>query len=934
MRKRVSSILVTLVALALTLGWCLVAPAYTPSCDEPPFLVPAVGSNVLVILDNSESMCQHAYVEATGTFTRSDSTDVQVTVNAPSGSGTCNGSMPCTDRKTSGTCTQNPYQCSTPDVANWTGTGAFTSCSGRCFFTYECYWSSKTCKRRYLSTATPYCVQDSGTCNMSYSYDSTNNRFTVTVGAPNTETNSANAGYQKGTKYYGIFDPDKTYQYDGTKHYFFAVGSVVNPGNVNDSQGNPVTIRAACQGTGTCNTWSGNWLNWLTMRRTDVAKKVLTGGRLGGDQNDYVLVGSPTDTDFWKVFNDNGGTDTTKVYYTPFKQPFGVYFYNSPDLAQRTGSNGKFVPLFVFFSATSYTDSSNRAQAPAGPRIVLYPNSPNGYETKNVGGVTKRAYDGSFYVAAKVGTVDDDEPPAGIVQNMASKVRIGLMQYNYGQGPVQGYSLGQVIEQRDIDGDGVVDKVVRAAEGGRVLNPCGDKSTTNSWQQNSDGTAVPILNIVKNINESLWEMYTPLSGVLKEAKNYFQQKTPCYAWVDDSGTVQPSYQISNDWDPYYYKSDAGGGVKKECAKSYIIFVSDGEETISDADKCSCKTFGCTSYSTDTPSLARTFRFNGSGLMDDIAFQMYTEDMRPTDLPGKQTISLYTVFAFGDSSSGGQEFLQRAALAGGFVDLNNDGLPGKPIPSGKSSSSSWKDTYTWTGYDGYYEWDADKDGNPDHFFSAQDGYKLEMAIQSIFSQVALSGAAGAVATISQDTKQADIIVRGAFDGTDPNNRTHYLWNGHLEVYWPDDQGNYEFEYSTNTGLFCKDMVTGHCDGSKCCWDAGDIMQRLATTTTVPRIFSMVNGQQKDLTVANADFFTDSMRQPTDRVKGIIQWARGKADSSGYPLLDSGSRVPSGCSGSACEGPYRDRKGSKLGGHCLLYSGRGGAAAIGWRLSSGS
>ena len=124
MRTRGLAILAILASLALALVSAPPAPAYTPTCDEPPFLVPAVGSNVLVIMDNSGSMNEHAYKEATGQFTRSDATDQTLTVNAPSGAGTCNDSLPCTNRSTSGSCVAIPYQCATPDVANWTGTGA------------------------------------------------------------------------------------------------------------------------------------------------------------------------------------------------------------------------------------------------------------------------------------------------------------------------------------------------------------------------------------------------------------------------------------------------------------------------------------------------------------------------------------------------------------------------------------------------------------------------------------------------------------------------------------------------------------------------------------------------------------------------------------------------------------------------------------------
>jgi len=775
----------------------------------------------------------------------------------------------------------------------------------------------------------------SSTCTFGQSWSSTYERTTITltqVSDPNRDTRySASAGYQKGKKYYGLFDPDRTYKYDNAKHYFYTQTgwNTVDPGNVRDANGNLLTIRAACLDGGTCDKFSGNWLNWLTMRRIDVAKKVLTGGRLGGDELDYVLIGSPIDSGYgqWKVFNDSGAD---AVYYTPFKTPMGVYSYSRVDKEQRTGNNGKYVPLLTFFKATSYTDSSHYATA-LGPLVTLSLDSSYGNpgESKLVDGVDKRSYDGSYYLAVKVGTVAANEPPAGVVQNMASKVRLGFMQFNYGIGPADSTynDLGEERSTYDIDGDGTTDLRLRYADGGRVVNRVGDASRVNSWQKRADGNYVTIYSIVKNINETLWETYTPISEVMREAMRYFKQVPPAYAWVDTAGTVQPDYLVNNDWDPYYY---AELGAKQDCAKSYIILVSDGEENNTHPNYNSCQTFGCTSRTaapTDEYN-GGSFRFRIDGTyMDDIAYIMYTTDLRD-DINGKQNISLYTVLAF-DEGGTAKRYMQTAALAGGFVDLNNDGQPGK---SG-NLNNNWWESYNWPNYDGMYEWDVGKDGSPDHFFAAADGYLLESYIQSIFNQIALGGGAGAVATISQDTKQADIIVRGAFDAVDPLDRTRYVWNGHLDVYWPNDTGKYEFELpGNNAQQFCRDIAVGHCPDApkgKCCWDAGEEMANFTTTTTRPKVYSYVNGSQLLLNQTNAAQFTGLMRQKveapkvpsdgevsTDQAAAIIQWLRGNVDDEGYPLSDAGTRIPDGCTGTGCVGPYRNRKDSKLGD--IVYS----------------
>ena len=65
-----------------------------------------------------------------------------------------------------------------------------------------------------------------------------------------------------GDRYYGYFDPNARYDYDTSFN-----GFVRDPGGA----------------------WDGNWLNWLCMRKIDVARKVLMGG-LDKDRGDSVQV--------------------------------------------------------------------------------------------------------------------------------------------------------------------------------------------------------------------------------------------------------------------------------------------------------------------------------------------------------------------------------------------------------------------------------------------------------------------------------------------------------------------------------------------------------------------------------------------------------------------------------------------------------------------
>lgn len=72
----------------------------------------------------------------------------------------------------------------------------------------------------------------------------------------------------------------------------------------------------------------------------------------------------------------------------------------------------------------------------------------------------------------------------------------------------------------------------------------------------------------------------------------------------------------------------------------------------------------------------------------------------------------------------------------------------------------------------------------HAYYADNPAQLNEALNKIFSQVGQAVAsAGAVATVSQKTSEGDIIVRGALKAYDENDPRKYLWQGHLESYWP-------------------------------------------------------------------------------------------------------------------------------------------------------
>lgn len=98
--------------------------------------------------------------------------------------------------------------------------------------------------------------------------------------------------YSPATDYYGYFDYNAMYKYHDAGGYFEVdTSKALNRKNF----------------------WSGNFLNWLTMRRIDVVRKVLMGGKAINRSSvnpRFLVAAENTDKDYWKKYE----TQLYKVY--------------------------------------------------------------------------------------------------------------------------------------------------------------------------------------------------------------------------------------------------------------------------------------------------------------------------------------------------------------------------------------------------------------------------------------------------------------------------------------------------------------------------------------------------------------------------------------------------------------------------------------------
>lgn len=146
-------------------------------------------------------------------------------------------------------------------------------------FTINVTGSATSCEPNILDyTAYPPFVQLSGVKpNVLIVLDNSGSmyEFAYKIAGKGGSASNPDDSYDPNNTYYGYFDPVR-YSYNSAQGYFYK-----------DANG----------------TWDGNFLNWLTMRRVDILRKVLVGGKAiprSQTQINYLIATERPDRDFWK----------------------------------------------------------------------------------------------------------------------------------------------------------------------------------------------------------------------------------------------------------------------------------------------------------------------------------------------------------------------------------------------------------------------------------------------------------------------------------------------------------------------------------------------------------------------------------------------------------------------------------------------------------
>jgi type IV pilus assembly protein PilY1 len=593
--------------------------------------------------------------------------------------------------------------------------------------------------------------------------------------------------YDPSKEYGGYFEHDKCYSYGSSKF----------------------TVQAGSPPT--CPNWDGNFLNFVSMTKIEIAKWVMVGGKCSSRSASGTCFGTG---------NLTGETSegVTSISYS---------------------AN----------AVTPYTGICNFDRNSGSLRITNLDSGStcgSGWSYNN----TK-----SFTI-----TVVPTSEPIGIIQQVGSKARFGLMEFK---------------------GSG---------DGGKVLSDVGSTPLANSLSCSSSN--LPIVNAIECTTPSTW---TPLAESLYESSRYFAQIAPAYTSSDYTYTTQSR-------DPYYYTSPTWltPADYVPCCKSFVIMFTDGQPTqdlnipssIMDYAHVAAQhgtsvhcavAAGCTedlsptgpppqhtSGSSATHDAMWDHHDNcsayygghnsdpcnsrGGHYLDDVAFWAHTTDLRPETgniaginatpnaqgLAGVQNITLYTFFAFGT----GGNLLKDASMVGAFDDLDADGLPFKDSTCGTASPNPL-----------CKEWDKDGDGVPDTYFESSDAFSMRDRLLAAITDILRRSASGTSVSILSTTEKGEGALYQAFfypSKYEGLNDIH--WLGYLQGLFLDSQGNLREDTNGNHAL------------------------DLTTDMIVKLVFDPVAGQTRVERYPDsdgdgtADSTTPSEIVPLDQIKPI--WEGGK------------------------------------------------------------
>jgi type IV pilus assembly protein PilY1 len=664
--------------------------------------------------------------------------------------------------------------------------------------------------------------------------------------------------------YYGYFEGNKNYRYNGSRW--------------------EATTAAMNTGTAAYPIATGSFLNWATMRRTEVSKRLLIGGksdrpavvgqtvRLYGENpcqersfsknfntsagnliypfvGDYkfargnnAILSLTRNSDFtiytvrpnagitpitnntsdwvaqgWSEYPDDGNPvahtkvaevssdeDATYIKNTNSTNPV-IMDFNYANAEPAAGEPLGAIKVEVYIRAKSNTPNTRRINAILRVDGVDYAsaaeNITSGYNTYSMEWATNPKTNSAWtwdqikqIATSGGGNLDGFGLKAAQAYLSSTSIRVTQVYMTASVTTPTGGPFNIIVDQGTTAATGLIhalDPEVRfglgyynGEQGGRIQNYV-EYNTPSS--------------MITSINALIPSTWTPLGETLHEMVRYFRQDAPYYNTGDytKGSGVFTGTEIYKD--PYAYKfTDVDPSLTNmyvQCAKSFILFLTDGEST-KDTDVPSSLR-GASAGVMPAPNPASS-RFagttvgvtyppdDGTDYMIDVAYWARTNDMRPGAcstvptswnqcLPGTQNVFLYPIFMFGTGSS----LLKDAAIYGGFNDIKDTtgAYNNKPDCTTRPA-----ECYKDSDLDGTVE--SNGDDLPLTYYEGNDGYALEQNIKTaIYDIVKRAASSTAVSVLSSSEGSGANLVQSLFyPKRSFSNSADITWTSDLMNYW--------------------------------------------------------------------------------------------------------------------------------------------------------
>ena len=649
-----------------------------------------------------------------------------------------------------------------------------------------------------------------------------------------TDCSGAAFSFTAATKYTGYFDEKTCYTYNGPDTRFVAAATKAAYGDT-------------CSGG---DKYDGNLLNYITFRRFDAVKKAMIGGDC------YTPSGATRDAD--GLCLPYGATTSKKTIKSQTKFSGSGTHHITPGLprtdascsttsntsycgripdADAKGGNATF-PNNIYFHLRGGTSGAQGSFCVANSSSAL---SNTNTDCNVAGGFSES----KLWVRVAL-----DVEPQGVIQRVGAQARFGLAVFNgdssnngikvlTGVGLRQSIDLtGTTIETFNTNTAAMVDSIEESSpltwtplaeslyEAARYYAQINSSFYTSSYAYPIafSGTGSAGVNLAATGAGSIGN--NPSPGELKVLIG--SETCPAGYITDACGR-----------DPYFMGADQNfawtkASIAAACCRSFVILLTDGTPTQDTTiSPTALKTYAqdnalpaldgttCTgnrgvpyldppgstcNNDPATPNKVllkqhRTDYGTGSHYLDDIAFWMHTNDMRPCGggtaevgdatiaglattghcLKGLQNVTLYTMYAFGNIS--GRELLMHAAMMGGFDDTNNNKKP--------DVQSEWDKVNNLTGTTGSTVAGCNADCIPDTYFESSNVDDLEDrllgALASILSRSASGTSISVLATSS--TGEGSIYQAYFYTNESGQNGSPVKWKGYTQSLFIDQYGNF-------------------------------------------------------------------------------------------------------------------------------------------------